>query len=195
MQTDYFHYKKSRQAGYLSCRFHSLLELKFVLSIEDSWCFLREHISIYYDPTTFLPTSYIRETTKKYTPDFLIRNKEDNRAYLIELKPREFQNARQINIRTRVADNYIRIQKADWIYKVIYDDEIILSNAKHQKFMLLRANTRAFNFRRHMENLDKKFNISKINYFKTIPDHKEKGMNPADYAKFVKYGFSLPKTG
>ena len=165
MQTNSFQYKNPIQIGYRSCKFDSLLELKFVLSIEDDWCFLREHIPIYYDPKTFLPVNYIRETTKKYTPDFLIRNKEDNRAYLIELKSIEFRNEPKTNVRKHVAENYIRCQKSDWTYKVVYDDEIILSQAQQKKLMSLRSSISAFNFKCHIDNLDKKWNSYKNELF------------------------------
>jgi hypothetical protein len=190
MESNSFQYKDAIQIGYRSCKFDSLLELKFTLSIEDNWYFLREHIVIYYDPKTFLPTNYIRDTTRKYTPDFLIRNNENNKAFLIELKPRAFRNEIQTMLRKQVAENYIKSKKLDWIYKVVYDDEIILSREQQEKFSSLRAGINAFNFKWHFDNLDKKWNITKRNYFKTIPGGR-KGINPAVYAKLVKYGMNL----
>jgi hypothetical protein len=187
MELNSFQYKDAIHIGYRSCKFDSLLELKFVLSIEDNWYFLREHIVIFYDPKTFLPTNYIRETTRKYTPDFLIRDKRNNKAYLIELKPREFRNEIQTMSRKQVADNYIKSKKSDWIYKVVYDDEIILSPEQKEKLASLRAGINAFNFKCHFHHLDKKWNINKRNYFKTIPGAR-KGISPDAYAKFVKYG-------
>jgi hypothetical protein len=190
MESNSFQYKDAIQIGYRSCKFDSLLELKFTLSIEDNWYFLREHIVIFYDPKTFLPTNYIREITKKYTPDFLIRNKRDNKAYLIELKPREFRNEMQTKVWKQVAENYIKSKKADWIYKVVYDDEIVLSREQQEKLVSLRARINAFNLKCIFVDLDKKWNISKRNYFKTIPGGR-KGINPAAYAKLVKYGMDL----
>jgi len=187
METNSFQYKDVIRIGYRCCKFDSLLELKFVLSIEDNWYFLREHIVIFYDPKTLLPTSYIRENTKKYTPDFLIRNKSNNKAFLIELKPGEFRNEVQIKVRKQVAENYIKNKNADWIYKVIYDDEIILSRQQQEKLASLRARINAFNLKCHIAYLDKKWNITKRNYFKTIPGGR-KGVSAAAYTKFVKYG-------
>jgi len=63
-----------------------------------------------------LPTNYIRESTRKYTPDFLIRNKWNNKAFLIELKPGGFRNEVQIKVRKQVAENYIKSKNTDWIY-------------------------------------------------------------------------------
>ena len=187
METNSFQYKDAIQIGYRSCKFDSLLELKFVLSIEDNWYFLREHIVIFYEPKTFLPTNYIRETTRKYTPDFLIRNKRNNKAYLIELKPREFRNEMQTKVRKQVAVNYIKSKKADWIYKIVHDDEIVLSRQQQEKLASLRAGINAFNLKCRFDYLDNKWNITKRNYFKSIPDQR-KGISPAVNAKLVKYG-------
>ena len=189
MQSTTFYTKKSIRIGYRGCIFHSLMELRYALSIEDDNWFLREHIPIWYDPKTFLPTSYIRETTKKYTPNFLIRNKANGNAWLVELKPKGFDDDMQISIRTRVAENYIRAQNIDWKFKIIYDDEIILTPDKEEKFRNLRRNISAFNFTRHMEMVDKKFNSNHKSFFKTIPSFKG-NMTSFDYVKFVKYGSS-----
>lgn len=150
---------------------------------------MREHVIIWYNSKTLLPTNYIRENTKKYIPDFLIRNKENNTAYLVELKPAEFNDEEQIKLRTSVAENYIREQKLDWQFKVIYGDQINLSAAKHKKFMELRNRIEGFNFMRRMEYLDKKFNSANVNYFKTIPLHTG-NISRSDYAKLVKFGDS-----
>jgi len=164
MQSTTFQYKKSLQIGYRGCLFHSLIELKYTL----------------------------REFIKKYVPDFLIRNKADNSAWLIELKPKGFNDAEQVVIRTRVAENYIREKKLDWKFRFVYDDEIKLCTEKHYKFMNLRNNISSFDFKRKMEYIDKKFNNNQRNYFKTIPGQREKNMTPSEYAKLVKYGPLVP---
>ena len=71
--------------------------------------------------------------------------------------------------------------------KLFYDDEIILSRQQQEKLASLRARINAFNLKCHIADLDKKWNITKRNYFKTIPGRR-KGIDPAEYAKLVKYG-------
>ncbi len=66
---------------YNGCLFHSFTELRYALMIEDEFAFLREGIEIYYDPKIQQSTLYIHEQTKKYTPDFLIRNWKYHRSY------------------------------------------------------------------------------------------------------------------
>ncbi|MBI3139011.1 MAG: TnsA endonuclease N-terminal domain-containing protein [Sphingobacteriales bacterium] len=122
-----FTYGNSRKIIYWGCSFDSLLELKFALSIQDEYEFLRSRISVYYDPKTRLPTRYIRGNTRRYTPDFLIRHKQSLKAFWVEIKPRAFNNEQELLIRREVAENYIREHNFDWEYKVIYDDEIKLN--------------------------------------------------------------------
>lgn len=106
MQT--FEYKKSVPLIYWGCCFDSLLELKYALSIQSEYEFLRAHIPIYYDPKTKMPTNYIRGNIRRYTPDFLIRHKQTKKAYLIELKPRAFNNHEQLAGRREIAEKYIQ---------------------------------------------------------------------------------------
>lgn len=96
--------------------------------------FLRERVSIYYHAGTRQPTEYIREFHRRYTPDFLIRHKETGDAFLIEIKPRAFENQPQLSIRKEVAENYIRWKNYDWKYKVVFDDEIILDAEQLEEY-------------------------------------------------------------
>lgn len=89
--------------------------------------FLRARVTIYYHPGTKKPTDYIREFTRHYTPDFLVRNKETGEAFLVEIKPRAFEHDPQLLLRKEVAENYILWKNYDWKYKVIFDDEIMLT--------------------------------------------------------------------
>lgn len=122
-----FKYGKSHKIIFWGCCFDSLLELKFALSIQNEYEFLRLNITVYYDPKTKRPTDYIRSNIKSYTPDFLIRHKETNQAYWIEIKPRAFSDQAKLALRKEVAERYIEWKGYDWQYKVIYDDEIKLT--------------------------------------------------------------------
>ena len=94
----------------------------------------RGRVSIYYHPGTLLPTDYIRDCHRRYTPDFLVRHRHTNQAFLIEIKPRAFEHHPQLLIRRQVAENYIRWKKYDWQYKVVFDDEIILGEDLWEEF-------------------------------------------------------------
>lgn len=61
-----------------------------------------------------MPTSYIRKCHRRYTPDFLIRRKETGKAFLVEVKPRGFENHPQLLLRQEVPENYIRWKNYDW---------------------------------------------------------------------------------
>lgn len=129
-----FKYKDAHKIINWGCVFDSLTELKFAISILEDYAFLRERISIHFHPGTKLPTDYIRECHRRYTPDFLIRHKETGEAYLVEIKPRAFQHEHQLLYRKEIAENYIRWKGYDWKFKIIYDDEIILTAEQLEQF-------------------------------------------------------------
>ena len=70
-----FRYGRSHKIVHWGCAFDSLTELKYAISIMEEYEFLRARVTIYYHPGTKLPTDYIRECHRHYTPDFLIRHK------------------------------------------------------------------------------------------------------------------------
>lgn len=129
-----FHYRKSHKIIHWGCCFDSLLELKYAISIRKEYEFMRSRLHIYYDQGTLKPTSYIRTGIKHYTPDFLIRHKTTNEAFLVEIKPRAFQNESQLNVRRQIAENYIRWKNYDWKFKVVFSDEIFLTEYELQVF-------------------------------------------------------------
>jgi TnsA endonuclease-like protein len=129
-----FNYIRSIPIADWGCRFDSLLELKYAISIQDDYEFLRSRIPIYYDPKTKRPTDYLRFNTKRYTPDFLIRHRGTNKASLIEIKPRAFENERQLELRREIAEKYIRWKSFDWSFEVVYDDQIRLNTQQQHLF-------------------------------------------------------------
>lgn len=187
MQTS-FKYKRSFRTCYRGCLFHSLLELKFVLSIEEDFHFLREYITIWYDPKTMLSTNYITERTGEYKPDFLIRDKLNNTAYLVEIKPRQVNCERQLALRTQVAENYISYHNYDWKFIILYDDEIFLNDTQQKKFGLLRRYKESFSDMLNFEKLDNKFNNQPLKYHKSVPFYADQQWTPQDYIRLVKYG-------
>jgi hypothetical protein len=134
MQRSKFRYQRSVKIVQWGYSFDSLTELKFATSILEEWSFMRGRVSIYYHPGTLQPTDYVRECHRRYTPDFLIRNKETGEAFLIEIKPRAFQSDPQLEYRKRIPENYIRWKGYDWKFKVVYDDEIILDAEQLENF-------------------------------------------------------------
>lgn len=122
-----FQYHLSRSVVYWGCAFDSVLELKYAVSIHREYEFLREHPMIYYRHSTLSIVDQLTEGVLRYTPDFLIRHKVTGEAYLVEIKPRAFEGQPQLEKRKQVAENYIRYKKLDWKYKVVFDDEIVLT--------------------------------------------------------------------
>ncbi|MGC4234577.1 MAG: hypothetical protein QM594_16465 [Niabella sp.] len=134
MKTEKFKYSKSHKIIHWGCSFDSLTEMKFAISVMDDYEILRGRVSIYYHPGTLQPTDYIRMCHRRYTPDFLIRHKQTGKAFLIEIKPRGFEQEPQLAVLREIAENYIRWKKYDWQYQVIFDDEIILTEQQWYEF-------------------------------------------------------------
>ncbi len=167
-----FSYRKSYKIIYWGYEFDSMLELKFAISIQQDYEFLRSHIPIYYNPVSKKPTDYIREGIRRYTPDFLIRHKITNEAFWVEIKPRAFQNENQLSLRNDVANNYIRWKGYDWKYVIVYDDEINLSQDEQKQLDNCRKliGTSAAKWR--MQDLNKRFNRTSPNLYKGFADTK-----------------------
>ncbi len=129
-----FPYRTSRKVSGWGYQFDSLTELKFAISIIEEYHFLRTPVAIYYHPGTRITLDHLRRCHLRYTPDFLIRHKETFVATLIEIKPRAFENHPQLLLRKAVAENYIERKNLDWKFKVVFDDEIILSEEQFNAF-------------------------------------------------------------
>lgn len=174
-----FTYRKSQKIINWGCSFDSILELKFALSIKDNFEFLRSFIPIFYDPKTKMPTNYIRDHIRRYTPDFLIRNKFTKEAYLVEVKPRAFEKEDQLIIRKEVAENYIRIRNYDWKFKVIFCDEICLNENQRAEFHDCCKRIPLSNKNLWFKELNDKFDSSRTSLF-NVPSNKK--------VRFVMFG-------
>lgn len=124
-----FRYSKSLPMIQWGCSFDSLLELKFAISIQDDYEFLRSRVMIFYHNGSNRPATYLRSGVLRYTPDFLIRHRLTREAFLIEIKPRAAQHDPRLTIRKKVAENYIKWKGHDWQFKTVFDDEIFLDEA------------------------------------------------------------------
>lgn len=167
-----FSYRKSYKIIYWGYEFDSMLELKFAISIQQDYEFLRSHIPIYFNPVTRKPTDYIREGIRRYTPDFLIRHKITDEAFWVEIKPRAFQNENQLSLRNDVANNYIRWKGYDWKYVIVYDDEINLSQDEQKQLDNCRKLIGTSAAKLRMQDLNKRFNRTSPNLYKGFADTK-----------------------
>lgn len=155
-----FSYKKSYRILYWGCCFDSLLELKYAISIAADYEFLHARVRVYYDPQTKRPTNYIRECTRRYTPDFLIRHKITGEAFWVEIKPRNFNDHGQLQLRKMVAENYIAWKNYDWKFKVVFGNEITLSQDQqllYEQLCLLKSKSA---FKVHFNKLNNRFDRS-----------------------------------
>ncbi|MES2328572.1 MAG: hypothetical protein V4539_03150 [Bacteroidota bacterium] len=129
-----FQYNKAQPLAGWGYRFDSMTEVKFAISVMEEFAFIRSPVSMYFHPGSFQLTAHPRLFHRRYTPDFLIRHLRTKMAFLVEIKPRAFERNTELDQHRQVATNYIRALKFDWIYKVVYDDEIILNEQQLHDF-------------------------------------------------------------
>lgn len=177
-----FTYGKSLRVINWGCGFDSVLELKFALSIQQDYEYLRSHIPIYYDPRTRMPTNYIRDNIRRYTPDFLIRHKQTNQATLVEIQPRAFEHHDQLILRKEVAENYIRWRKFDWVFRVIYDDEIHLTASQRQEVQQCIDKRGRSKSKFRLQQLNNRYDQSQRSLFTKAPSN--------SIVQFVMFGHS-----
>jgi hypothetical protein len=129
-----FPYRTSKKVTGWGYQFDSLTELKYAIAIMEEYHFLRSPVAVYYHPGTKITLDHIRRCHLRYTPDFLIRHKQTYEASLVEIKPRAFEHHPQLQLRKAVAENYIARKNLDWKFKIVFDDEIILTEQQNQNF-------------------------------------------------------------
>lgn len=178
MQT--FKYGVSHKIIYWGCLFDSLLELKYAISIREDYEFLHAHIPIYYDPRNCLPTSYIRNNIRRYTPDFVIRHKQTGQAFCVETKPRAFAGNPQLDLRQQVVENYIQWKNLDWKFKVVYDDEIFLNAEQDQEFEECKKLVCKTARKLQLQNVNKIYDRTMPVFYNSVPDTRR--------IQFVMYG-------
>ena len=167
-----FEYMQSHKIIYWGSTFDSILELKYAISIQEDFDSLRAHIPIYYDPNTRRPTFYIRDNIRRYTPDFLIRHKHTNEAFLVEVKPRAFEHNQQLVVRREIAENFIRLKKYDWTFKVVFDDEIKLNFQQQMIFDHCRNLKRETNRLLSFQAMNDKYDASRPSFFTRAPSNR-----------------------
>lgn len=179
-QSTRFRYGKSFKIINWGCSFDSLLELKYAISIGNEYEFTRARIHIYYDQKTKRPTDYLRTGIKCYTPDFLIRHKHTNQAFLVEIKPDAFSDSKKLADCKEIAENYIRWKGYDWSFIVVRGNEIRLTAEQEKQFSQCYELKSKSAFKLHFEKLTNCFDRSAPTFFKNIP--------PDSQVRFVMFG-------
>jgi hypothetical protein len=187
MPPPHYPYAKSYRIPYRGCTLDSLLELRFVLSIEQEYRFLREPVLIGYHPTTYLSTDYHREGTRIYTPDFLIRHRDSSVATLNEIKPDGFPPASLIAYQT-VAQHFIARQGYDWSFKVLFAADILLTTDQEKRYRLIASKKRSFEDFYALSRLNESYNTQAYRYHQSVPAFSEEGWDRRAYAWWVRRG-------
>lgn len=175
-----FKYRPSFKIVSWACHFDSLTELKYAISIRDEYEFLRDRVIIRYNQGTLQPTDYLNKAFKSYTPDFLIRHKTTLEAFLVEIKPRAFEGNPQVAKRKELSEKYIKMKGYDWKYKVVFDDEIILTVEQLEDFEECAKLKSKSAYKTWFEQYNRKFDRSVPSMLKNAPTSAQ--------TRFVMYG-------
>lgn len=164
----------ARAVHYDNCLLDSMLELRYLISIENTHAFLCDDIGIYYESESFKETQIINDGLRKYTPDFLVRNWETGKATLVEIKPKTYDDYYSLAKRRKVAEDFISYFGYDWEYKVVFSNEFELTDRQKKKFAsILNANNNQ---------------PLPTYYFQKSPTYNPFYLGYDDYQKFVKTG-------
>lgn len=127
---------KSKTLFYKGYVFDSTIELKYVLSIEDTHAWLRNGIEIYFGIN--VQPSGIKTNLHCYRPDFLTRDLITHQAQLVEIKPDGFTKEMQQK-RAKIAAKFIQRFAYDWSFRIITESEIRLSQQQWLRYKEILA--------------------------------------------------------
>jgi hypothetical protein len=133
MLNEFEYSRPCQEITYHGQHLDSLLELRFVLMIEETHAWIRDGLQIYFNIDDLRPG--IKDPPiRKYTPDFLIRNWLTGKATLVEVKPDIFDNYFARMKRTKICSDYIAEFGYDWSFKYVWSSQIILNSEKQAKY-------------------------------------------------------------
>ena len=130
---------RAKQVFYNGMLLHSMLELKFVLLIEEKCAFIRSPLSIWYNKDN-LDLTVRSECRFRYTPDFLVRKIRNGSAHLIEVKPEKYLDEEEVLLKQEITRRYIARKGHDWKFSFITEKDIdkALSTNQREKLSEIR---------------------------------------------------------
>ncbi|HWB27511.1 MAG TPA: hypothetical protein VG738_18675 [Chitinophagaceae bacterium] len=140
MESTFIYGHQGCHIDYKGMGFDSLLELRYAISIEEEYAYARECVKIYYDPLSAKSTFYLKQGTKSYKPDFLIRHHNTRKAFLVEVKPRGFDDFDLLARYQSICKYFIATSEYDWEYKIVFEEEIMLTTAQQELYDAVLSN-------------------------------------------------------
>jgi len=122
------------------------------------------------------------------TPDLLIRHKESQEAYLIELKPDGYNDQEKLYQYKTIADNYIHHYEYDWLYKLITYRDIALTPEEEAVYQSLARDRDIFQRRRAQLQVDQQRHAAAVTHKRMVPFSPEDNWDQRAYAGWVKHG-------
>ena len=142
--------------------------LKFLLSVEESCAWVRDDLVIPYPLDN--PGASLTQCVN-YVPDMLIRNWVTGRAELIQVVPRGFDDFEWLTALQVLVKLHCAIHDLDWEFRVVFEEEIVLSEEQQRRFLQLVDDSRA-----------------RILEFSSLLYQNDSGLSDAQYDAFVRYG-------
>ena len=162
---------KGKKIIYNGMLFDSLLELKFVLMVEERCAYIRTPFTIWYNKQNLNLTDR-NECPNKYTPDFLVRKIRTGTAHLIEVKPRKYVTDEEVQFKRGLAERYIQRKGHDWKFNFVTERQVdnTLTELQRRKFSeVLKTRKKGFSKMGLMKQSNKYSNeVSKL--YDRIPD-------------------------
>lgn len=175
MTTKKFQYQESMPLWYNGCYFHSRQELKFALSIERDYYYIREPLFIPYDPHTKLLPANARSNMHFYVPDFLIRHKQTMKAFLVEIKPAGYGDLKSLALREKLVQQLVSRQLFDWEYQLVIAESIVLHESVFDRYRAIcRAPGHLLPYKR--------------SFYTIVPVNHDTGLSNRDYISFLMRG-------
>lgn len=156
MESQYIYEYNGCRIDYNGNGYDSLLELRYAIFIQDEYDFIREGINIYFDPAQRKSTNYIREGTRKYKPDFLLRHRVTGKAFLVEVKPADFDDFATLSLYRDVCKHYIAANNYDWEYTIVFSNDFRLPPKQDQLYEAIISNKILYAQHFHCNTLDQR---------------------------------------
>ncbi|MES2373402.1 MAG: hypothetical protein V4557_12530 [Bacteroidota bacterium] len=120
---------------YNGCQLDSLLELKYILSIEHTHAWIRDGLEMYYGLHGL--ANGVKGHVHCYRPDFLVRDWKTGNSKLVEIKPYGFNHDQ--TKRQKIAEKYIKRFGYDWSFEIVNEAEIKLTDDQWQHFLTIQS--------------------------------------------------------
>jgi len=177
--------RTSKLIKYNGCYFSSHLELKYALWVE-TWCAYIVHPIKIYHGKRIGDAIDLGSYYKVYVPDFLVRNWKNNKAWLVEVKPRKY--IKEAMKKKEMALEYLKIKNLDWKFIIATDRDIRLSSSQYSKYRKIIDEFEQDPTPKGLSKREARYRNRHTDGFNIVPERTPLDLDREEYLFFVKYG-------